>query len=381
MSEKSDPRRRPRLDEKDFTGGGIHMLTSRFRGTTGDAALDARIVELARDAGCAESSLGLVAEMIITALKTGRDNTGVADLKLITRALKEMRRANRVFHPYRQTRKIVCYGSARTTADRPEYLAALQFSKRMVEQGYMVITGAGDGIMGAAQKGAGRDSSFGLNIALPFEQSANETIDGDPKLIEFNYFFTRKLAFVKEAHAFALFPGGFGTMDEGFELLTLIQTGKSVVQPIVMIDAPGGTYWKTFDRFLREHFLRLGLISPEDFNLFFITDSVEDAVAEIENFFSAFHSYRQVGSELVIRLNRALPPEAVERLNHDFHDLLAKGQFVQREALPVEADEPDIELLPRLVYSAKRKNFGRLRQLIDTINRLGAKTNGASNGE
>jgi hypothetical protein len=235
--------------------------------------------------------------------------------------------------------------------------------------------------MGAAQKGAGRDNSFGLNIALPFEQSANETIHGDPKLIEFNYFFTRKLAFVKEAHAFALFPGGFGTMDEGFELLTLIQTGKSVVQPIVMIDAPGGTYWKTFDRFLREHFLRLGLISPEDFNLFHITDSVEDAIAEIERFFSVFHSYRQVGSELVIRLNRALPPEAVESLNQNFHDLLAKGQFVQRDALPVEADEPDILLLPRLVYSAKRKHFGRLRQLIDTINRLGAETNGASNGE
>jgi uncharacterized protein (TIGR00730 family) len=170
--------------------------------------------------------------------------------------------------------------------DRPEYQAAVHFAKRMVEEGYMVITGAGDGIMGAAQKGAGRDNSFGLNIALPFEQSANETIHGDPKLIDFNYFFTRKLAFVKEAHAFALFPGGFGTMDEGFELLTLIQTGKSVVQPIVMIDAPGGTYWKTFDRFLREHFLRLGLISPEDFNLFHITDSVEDAIAEIERFFS-----------------------------------------------------------------------------------------------
>ncbi len=370
--DKTKPKKRQhKLDDKDFTGGGIHMLSGRVRGTTGDAELDSRLHALVKEAGCADRTADLVTEMVITAIKTGRDNTGVGDLKLISRALREMRRANRVFHPFRQKRKVVCYGSARTTPDRPEFQAALHFAKRMVEEGYMVITGAGEGIMGAAQKGAGRENSFGLNISLPFEQSANEDIHGDPKLLEFNYFFTRKLTFVKEAHAFALFPGGFGTMDEGFELLTLIQTGKSVVQPMVMIDAPGGTYWKTFDRLLRDHFLRLGLISPEDFNLFRITDNVEEAVAEIEKFFSVFHSYRYVGGDMVIRLTKPLSEPALAEINHEFQDLAGPGGFIQRGALPQEADDPDIALLPRLVYTAKRKNFGRLRQLIDRINQVG----------
>lgn len=362
-------RNHPHLDDKDFTGGGIHMLSSRMRGSTGDAGIDARLHQLVKDAGCDEASANLVAEMVITAIKTGRDNTGVADLKLINRALKEMRKANRIFHPYHDKRKVVCYGSARTTGDRPEYKAAVHFAKRMVEEGFMVITGAGEGIMGAAQHGAGRDNSFGLNIALPFEQAANPIIDGDPKLIGFNYFFTRKLTFVKEAHAFALFPGGFGTMDEGFELLTLIQTGKSVVQPMVMIDAPGGKYWKTFDNFLREHFLSQGLISPEDFNLFMITDDVEEAVAEIQKFFSVFHSYRYVGPDLVIRLNRRLPDDFIADLDRDFHDLLASGGFSQCAALPQEAGETEILDLPRLRFATKRNHFGRLRQLINRINR------------
>ncbi len=364
-----------RPPEQDFTGGGIHALPSRFkRGSTGDEESDRLIAELAERTACRSCGpeiRDLIAGMLVTVCRVGQDFTGLADLKLINRSLKEMRKANRVFHPFRDRRKVVCYGSARTTMDRGEYQAAEEFAGAMVEKGYMVITGAGDGIMGAAQKGAGRENSFGLNISLPFEQKANETIAGDPKLIDFNYFFTRKLAFMKESHAFALFPGGFGTMDEGFELLTLIQTGKSVVQPIVMLDRPGGTYWKTFDRFLRDHLLRLGLISPDDFSLIRITDSVDEAVEEIERFYTVFHSYRYVGRQVVIRLNWELDASVVDDINRSFVDLLRQGGFRQSGALPEEADEPEIAALPRLVFDDKRSRFGRLRQLIDFINHRG----------
>ena len=370
-------RQAERVGKRDFTGGGIHMLPTRMRGSTGKPELDAMVRELAERSGCEGRAVELVAELLVTAWKVGRDGADIADLKLMNRALREMRRSNRVFQPYRKTRKVVCYGSARTPPDRPEYQAAVRFSALMVDRGFMVITGAGDGIMGAAQLGAGRDHSFGLNISLPFEQSANPVIDGDPKLVEFNYFFTRKLAFVKEGDAFALFPGGFGTMDECFELLTLIQTGKGMVEPIVMVDAPGGTYWRTFERFLREHFLRLGLISEEDLSLFRITDDVSEAVREIEQFYRVYQSYRYVGRKLVIRLQEALPDGFTEMLDNDFPDLLAEGRFETCGALPEEADEVEIAGLPRLVFVAKRNNFGRMRQLIDRINGANTVTTGA----
>jgi uncharacterized protein (TIGR00730 family) len=370
QGKKPSPTRPPGPLERDFTGGGIHNLPSRFkRGTTGNKEIDQAIAELAEPADPSPATRDLVADMLVTVCRMAKDATGVADLKLANRALKELRRANKVFHPFRDTRKVVCYGSARTHPDRADYQAAVQFASRMAELGYMVITGAGEGIMGAAQQGAGRERSFGLNIALPFEQSANETIAGDPKLVDFNYFFTRKLTFVKEAHAFALFPGGFGTMDEGFELLTLIQTGKSVVQPIVLVDKPGGTYWKTFDRFLRDHLLRLGLISPEDFSLLKVTDNVDEAVAEITRFYHVFHSYRYVGPKTVIRLNQLLPAAALEELNRSFLDLAGRAGFTQCAALPQETDEPEIASLPRLVFNDELKRYGRLRQLIDAINR------------
>lgn len=374
MSSQQSPApqgKRGRMDQRDFTGGGIQMLPSRVRGSTGRPEVDALLHQAVEAMGCEPALHDLVVEMMVTALRTGKDNTGVGDLKLINRALKEMRRANRVFHPYRETRKVVCYGSARTTPDRPDYAAAREFAERMVERGFMVITGAGDGIMGAAQAGAGRKESFGLNIRLPFEQSANPVIDGDPKLVDFNYFFTRKLTFVKEGHAFALFPGGFGTMDEGFELLTLIQTGKAVVQPIVLVDAPGGTYWRTFEQFLREHFLRLGLISPEDFALYRVTDSVEEAVDEVCRFYRVFHSYRHVGDRLVIRLNRKLGDGVAGRVGEAFADILGGRAPEERGALPEEADDEEIAGLPRLVLRPEPGNFGRLRQLIDFLNAEG----------
>ncbi len=352
---------------RDFTGGALPYFSQR-RSTTGDAALDAKLHELVTAAGITQHQ-PLVEELVITALKLGADLPTIGDLKLINRAVREMRLAARTFAPFAQQRKCVIFGSARTAYDQPEAQIAEAFAKKIVAEGFMVITGAGDGIMGAAQKGAGRQESFGLNIKLPFEQDANETIQKDPKLISFNYFFTRKLSFVKEAEAYALFPGGFGTMDELFEALTLIQTGKASVLPIVMVDKPGGNYWRRWLDFIREELLDRGLISPEDLSLFLITDNVNEAVDEIVRFYRVFHSYRYVGQELVIRLTRPLSAGKLATLNRDFRDLLADGDFRQGDALPEEASEPELEAMPRLLFHATRRSFGRLRELIDELNK------------
>ena len=353
-------------DERDFTGGAIHAL-SPHRGTTGDAEVDRKVRELVENwsKGGHEE---LIEELIVTALNMAQENHATGDMKLINRATKEFRAACNVFAPYIGRRKVSIYGSARTPPEEPEYKAAALFASRMREEGFMSITGAGDGIMGAGQEGAGRDDSFGLNINLPFEQGANATITGDEKLILFNYFFTRKLFFVKESDAVALFPGGFGTMDECFENLTLMQTGKASIVPIVMVDSPGGVYWKTFNEFIRGHLCRLKLISEDDFSLFKITDDIEDAVSEITGFYRNFHSYRYVGDRLIIRLRHKLPDEVVTSFNEEFAVLLARGKFVQGEALDAEVNEPGIAHLPRLVFTHNRRNFGTLRRLIDAVN-------------
>ncbi len=330
---------------------------------------DVGVAALVRSFGC-DHSPELIQEMIMTALRMGRDRLSVADLKLINRALKEMRHAARVFAPYSAFRKIAVFGSARTSPDAPEFQAAEEFSRRMVEAGYMVITGGGDGIMGAAQKGAGREHSFGLNIKLPFEQRANETIEGDPKLINFNYFFTRKVNFVKETHAIALFAGGFGTMDEGFECLTLMQTGKARIIPLVVIDSPGGGYWAAWDRFLRDHLLGNGLISPADFHFYKYTTDLDEAVAEVLNFYRVFHSYRYVGEQMVFRLQKPVPADAFVEINRRFADLLLEGEFRTGKPLRAERNEPELDDLPRLIFSPDRRNYGRIRQLIDFINTL-----------
>jgi uncharacterized protein (TIGR00730 family) len=352
---------------QDFTGGGIHALPSKPEHSAGDAGFDERIRSLVRDWGC-ERSCDLIEEMILTALKVGRDQLSVADLKLFNRSFKEMRYAARVFAPYRHRRKVVVFGSARTAADDPECMAAEQFARRMRELEYMIITGGGDGIMGAAQKGAGRDHSFGLNIRLPFEQRANETIHGDAKLINFNYFFTRKLSFVKETHAVALFPGGFGTMDEGFEVLTLMQTGKARIIPVVLVDKPGGTYWKTWHAFLAEYLLKLGLVSEGDFDLFRLVEDVESAVKEVTDFYRNYVSYRWVGPRLVVRIRHRLTAAAVEKLSADFATLLVTGRIEQTTALHEERNEPDLAHYPRLVLTPSRQNFGHLRRFLDAVN-------------
>ena len=275
---------------RDFTGSAVHDQPVR-RTSTIDPEFVARVHKLVADWGV-EKSPELVEELIITALKMGRDRMGTGDLKLMNRAFKELRYAAKIFAPYRDVKKVVVFGSARTAPTEPEAKMAEEFGRQMVSHGFMVITGGGDGIMGAAQRGAGRQNSFGLNIRLPFEQRPNEIIHGDSKLINFNYFFTRKLNFVKETHAFALFPGGFGTMDEGFEALTLMQTGKALIIPIVLLDRPDGHYWETWMNFLTEHLLRQSLISEVDFNFIKIAHNVEEAVEEILLFYKNYHSSR-----------------------------------------------------------------------------------------
>ncbi len=352
---------------QDFTASGPEPTPPRH---TPHSSFDQRIQKLVADWGC-DKSCALIEEMIMTALKLGRDQTTAADLKLFNRALKEMRYAARVFAPYRHLRKCVVFGSARTRPDAPESLMAEEFSRRIVERGFMVITGAGDGIRGAAQKGAGRERSFGLNIRLPFEQQSNPTIHGDPKLIYFHYFFTRKLNFVKETHAVVLFPGGFGTMDEGFEVLTLLQTGKGRLVPIVLVDTPEGTFWKKWQGFVEDDLLRKGLVSPDDFHLFKITSNLDEAVEEVVQFYRNYRSYRWVGDRLAVRLDQKLTEAAVAKLNVDFQDILDGGQIEQTGALPQESNEPEIADLPRLVLKPFRRNFGRLRQFLDAINAAG----------
>jgi uncharacterized protein (TIGR00730 family) len=314
----------------------------------------------------------LLEDMIKTVIGLGDDDAPLADIKLLRRALAEIRYAMGVFAKYRDRRKVAVFGSARTKPDAPEYRLAMEFSRRIVEAGYMVITGGGDGIMGAAQKGAGAENSFGLNIQLPFEQRANEVIQGDPKLINFKYFFTRKLYFLKETNAVVLFPGGFGTLDEGFEALTLTQTGKTQIVPLILIDKVNGYYWEMWRRFLDNDLLELGLISESDFHLFHITHSVEEAVEEILRFYSVFHSYRWVRERLVIRINKPLSASALDELNGQFRPILIEGSIEQREALPEEREETTIADKPRLVLVPAKKDFGLLRLLIDKINCLGA---------
>ncbi|MBU6300564.1 MAG: LOG family protein [Verrucomicrobia bacterium] len=356
------------VTDLDYTGGFIHDLPgpSEHLGL-GQESFEERVAKLVKDWGC-NGKEPYIAELINTALKLAKDGSEELDLKIVNRAVKEMRYANRVFLPYRKRRKVTVFGSARTQPGDPEYQAAVAFCQRMSEHGFMTITGAGPGIMEAGNRGAGPDNSFGLRIQLPFEAGANSYIEGDPKLINFKYFFTRKLSFVKEAHAAALFPGGFGTMDEGFETMTLIQTGKAIIFPIVMIDAPGGLYWQDFRDFITNHLLRLRLISEEDLDLFKVTDSVDEAVEAIVGFYRIFHSYRYVRDKLVIRLNQPISPAAVLRLNDEHGDFLLSGRYELSAPLPAEADQPEIASLPRLVCTPRRSHYGKMRKMLDALN-------------
>lgn len=312
-----------------------------------------------------------VTQLKETADKLLKDHASRGDVKLIATAIRELRYCFKVFASYRGKRKATVFGSARTKPDHPAYIAAEEFGRRLVENGWMVITGAGGGIMEAGHRGAGRDDSFGLNILLPFEQSANSVVQGDPKLVTLRYFFTRKLMFIKESDAVVLFPGGFGTHDEAFEALTLVQTGKSHIFPIVMVDEPGGGYWKLWLRFIEDGLLARGYISKYDTSLFRVTDSVEEAIREVTSFYRIYHSMRYVRRELVLRLRTRLSDRLLEQIKWGFEDILVGGTFEQVAALPEEANEPDIAALPRLKFRYDRHAAGRLRQLIDLINAEG----------
>ena len=304
-----------------------------------------------------------------TILRLSETEIDRLDWKILSASIGDMERAFQVFHPYRHVRKVAVFGSARTNDTAPEYQLAYDFAQAITQQGFMTITGAGGGIMAAANAGAGAENSFGLNIQLPFEQGANKYISGDPKSIPFKYFFTRKLFFLRESDAVALFPGGFGTQDEALETLTLCQTGRYGPVPMVLIDRPGGTYWRDWDSYLRKNLAATGLIGVEDLNLYTITDDIQVAAEVIRTFYQVYHSSRYVGEQFVIRLKMAISDRDLELLNREFGGLVTSGEIVQTTALADELE--DASHLPRLVFKFDRRDFGKLHQMIGRINQMG----------
>ncbi|HUS61482.1 MAG TPA: TIGR00730 family Rossman fold protein [Acidimicrobiales bacterium] len=300
------------------------------------------------------------------------DDADRLDLKITNAALKEMREAFRVFMPYRSTPKITMFGSARTQSDDPLYALARDLAATLARQGWMVVTGAGPGIMAAGLEGAGRENAMGINIRLPFEQGANEFIAKDPKLVTMKYFFTRKLMLIKESDGFVVLPGGFGTLDEAFELLTLLQTGKAEPSPLVLLEAPGSDYWRGFEEFLRDKVAPRGLINLEDLVLFRITDDVEVAAAEILGFYANYHSLRFVGERLVLRVRVAPDDAELARLNESFGSICISGGIERIATTGAERKSGDHVDLPRLALRFDLTHYARLRLLIDALNKLGS---------
>src|SRR6202165_5472648 len=345
------------------------MSDSLPRHRTGQPELDQRLVELLDAVGATENRDQLF-EMLAPVGHLADDGTDRLDLKITNAALKEMREAFRVFAPYRHLRKVTMFGSARTLPDDPLYAQARDLAAALAQKGWSTVTGAGPGIMAAGLEGAGRERSFGINIRLPFEQGANPFIAQDPKLVEMRYFFTRKLMLIKESDGFVVLPGGFGTLDESFELLTLLQTGKSEPAPLVLLEVPGGSYWEAWDRFVTGEVAARGVISSEDSALYKITDSVEDAAAEILGFYRNYHSIRWVGHQLVIRL-RAQPTEGeLAALSEGVADVTRGGAIKATGPLPPEKAGDDHVDLPRITVRFDRMSYGRLRVLIDRLNVL-----------
>ena len=337
-----------------------------FRYSTGNGQIDSTIADLLHRAGAAEN-VDLLHQMMVTVVKLAQDQTERGDIKILNTTLKEMRYSFKMLRPYRRVRKVAVFGSARCGPASEDYQQAVAFSRLIADLGFMVITGAGPGIMEAANLGAGRERSFGLNIRLPFEQVANPGIAGDEKLANFKYFFTRKLAFMKETHGVVCCPGGFGTHDEGLEALTLVQTGKSLLVPIVFLHPPGSNFWSDWHKYNAERLLTRGMISEADLSLYKLTESVEEAAEEIQNFYRRFHSMRYVKKDLILRLEAPLTDEEVQTLNVEFSDLFKSGSIEPVQALSEETD-PSIRHLPRLRMHYKRRAFGRLRQMVDRIN-------------
>ncbi len=335
---------------------------------TGDPKLDVLIHGLIHQAGQGENA-DLVEEMVSTALKIYEDKLNRGDLKIINTAVRELRYSLKVFEPYRQIRKVALFGSARTPKNAPDYQIASKFSKAIVQKGWMVITGAASGIMQAGNEGAGRKNSFGMNIRLPFEQEANPVMQQDPKLISFKYFFTRKLMFLRESHATILCPGGFGTHDEGFETLTLVQTGKTDPRPVVCLDAPGSTYWKDFLDFFKKHLVKSAMIHEEDLGLMHLTQDPEDAVKHIVDFYKMYHSMRYIRDLLVLRIEKPLNEKQLELLNQEFRTIVKKGKITQSlKPFEEERNVPYTFHLTRLAFYFKRDCYTCLNRMIHRIN-------------
>lgn len=333
----------------------------------GNEELDRRLRSLVADSSSNDNT-DLIEELIVTALKLHRDGATRGDLKLINTALKEMRYSNLVFSRHSEP-KVTIYGSARLAPDDPNYRLTEEFAATMAGQGWGVITGAGPGIMEAGSKGAGIDHSYGVNIRLPFEAVANGYITED-RTVNFKYFFTRKLGFVKESHAFAILPGGFGTLDETFELITLIQTGKSDLHPIVLLEAEGTGYWEPLLHFVSERLLGQGMISDSDLALFFHTNSPEEASRHILAFYSNYHSERFAGGKLILRLRRAPNDEQLATLNTEFGDIVVEGRIERTEPNKAEIEDEDALEMERITFQFDRRQFGRLRELVDRLNAL-----------
>ncbi len=311
----------------------------------------------------------MIREMIISALKAGQENDYLADLKLMRTTMKEMRYTNKVFGPFRDRKKVTIFGSARTEPSEPIYQKCVTFSRMLAERGYMAITGGGGGIMQAGNEGAGAENSFAVNIRLPFEQETNPVMEKSKNVITYKYFFNRKVAFLKEAHAVVLFPGGFGTLDEAMETLTLMQTGKNPPMPLILIDDDKGDYWEIWLDFVKKSLLKKGLISGEDFSLFSITRDPAEAVQMIDDFYKVYHSSRFIKNTLIFRLNKTLTEEQVETLQSEFNEIIADGTCLKLcGPFPEEADQPDLLEMPRLALEFNHRSYGLLKAFIRRIN-------------
>ncbi len=347
-------------------------MSNKFREyEIGDNTTDNLISQLAKLSSSPETE-ELLREILTTAVKLGLESHDLSDLKLVNNALKELRYSLKIFSPYREVKKVIIFGSARSAKTSPEYKMAEEFSRKITQKGYMVVTGGGGGVMEAGNKGAERGKEFALNIRLPFEQKPNPYIDEKQKIINFKYFFTRKLTFLKETDATALFPGGFGTNDEGFESLTLIQTGKSKPRPIILIEPKDSTYWMQWKSFLNDQLINKGFIQKKDLNLFKITGSVDEAVKYIEDFYRIYHSIRYTSDLTVFRLDRKLSNKTLKLINREFKDILTEGEFKLSSATTEEVQKKEYLNLPRLVMKFNRHDYGRLLELIHVINKDGA---------
>ncbi len=334
---------------------------------TGNPKTDQLIAELA-DSCVSEDCREMLRQILTTVTKLGMEHDDLGDFKLVNTTIKELRHSFRIFYPYRTQRKVIVFGSARTSESDPNYALAQELSRQLVQQNFMMISGAGPGIMEAVNRGAGKENSFGVNIKLPFEQSANPYIVDDPKLMQCKYFFTRKLIFAKESDATVLLPGGFGTLDEGFEMLTLFQTGKTLPRPIVLLEDKNGDYWKTWLDFVDSVLIKKGFVSSEDRNLLQVAHSPEEASKYITDFFRVYHSLRYVRGLTVLRFTKEIPEDLINKLNADFKDILTTGKIQASPPLADELKNREHLDLPRLVLHFNHRNFGRLNDMINTIN-------------